>query len=322
MKHKYHRRRAQTKNRHESPRARVRSVWHLPFATFLRDSAPNGFHIDVEVWLSLEPSRADIIILRRGVAPDAQGAALHRLWPLLRAVTVLEYKSPIPSSYRRGDLIRLISYGALYHSQHAKDLSSSDELTLVLVVASLTPTLRDEVKRMGWDLVTLSQGYLRVRGVMYRCFIVVLDDVCQEEKSELLRTFSHHPVSDPEVRAWMAYWMKERKMNRIRRPTREEVDLIMRDLVKRLPANERLEGLAPKKLIEHIPEHKLVVNLPLEMLRALSPEYVQSLPEDVQLKIQKRLDHDTPAPKSSKPRMSKQTKTVAPPTNRRSRKAA
>lgn len=53
------------------------------------------------------------------------------------------------------------------------------ELTLVLVVAKLTRTVRDEVKRMGWDLETLSKGYVRVVGVMYLCFIVVINDACK-----------------------------------------------------------------------------------------------------------------------------------------------
>lgn len=111
-------------------------------------------------------------------------------------------------------------------------------------------------------------------------------------------------------------------MSRIRRPTQEEVDLIMRDLVKRLPTEERLDGLAPKTLIEHIPAHKLVVNLPLDLLRALSPDYLQSLPEDVQHKVQKRLDNENRSPKSAKSSAPRQTKNVAPQTTRRSRKAA
>ncbi|HMY17247.1 MAG TPA: hypothetical protein PKA58_13080 [Polyangium sp.] len=111
-------------------------------------------------------------------------------------------------------------------------------------------------------------------------------------------------------------------MNRNGRPTQEEVDLIMKDLIKRLPTEDRLGGLAPKTLIAHIPTNKLVVSLPLEMLRALSPEYLQSLPEDVQLKIQKRRDNEARTPKSKPSRTSKQTENVAPPTTRRSRKAA
>lgn len=322
MRHKIHRRAAQTRDRHEVRRVRVRSVWHLPFAAFLQDAAPNGFKVQIEVWLSLEPSRADIVLLRRSAEKPTEGGAFRRLWPMLRSVSILEYKSPARSSFRRGDLIRLVSYGGLYHAQHAQELSNSDELTLVLIVASLTPTLRDEVKRMGWTLETLSNGYLRVHGVMYRCFIVVINDVCQEEQNELLRAFSHHPVMDPRVRAWMSYWMKERKMSRIRRPTQEEVDLIMRDLVKRLPTEERLDGLAPKTLIDHIPTHKLVVNLPLDLLRALSPDYLQSLPEDVQHKIQKRLDNETRSPKSEKSSAPQEPQNVAPQTTRRSRKAA
>lgn len=104
-------------------------------------------------------------------------------------------------------------------------------------------------------------------------FVVVIDDVCQEEQNELLRAFSHHPVEDPQVRSWISFWMKEQKMRRIRRPTREEVDQIMRDLVKRLPTEERLEGLAPKTLIDRIPSDKLV-GAPRASTKEASPENV------------------------------------------------
>jgi hypothetical protein len=188
----------------------------------LQEVAPQGFDVHVEVWLLLEPPRADVLILRRGKKPARDAKALRRLWLLLGAVTILEYKSPLRSSFRRGDLVRLVGYGALYHARHRKNLDDCDELTLVLVVASLTRTLLEEIKRMGWTLEQLEGGYARILGVMYPCYVVVMDDVCQEERSELLRVFSHHPVKDAQVRSWMSYWMKEPQCSELDAPRRKK----------------------------------------------------------------------------------------------------
>lgn len=319
-------RRSRTSAAHRSTHRRRRTAWHLPFATLLREVAPRGFEVQVEVWLSLEPQRADVLILRRGTGSTQQGAFLfRRLWPLLGQVTVLEYKSPVRSSFRRGDLVRLVSYGASYHSRHAKNLVNCDELTLVLVVASVTPTLRSEIKRMGWTLEQLEGGYARIRGVMYPCYIVAIDDVCQEERSEVLRAFSRHPVTDLQVQSWLSVWTKELNVQRIRRPTRAEIHAMREELVERLQTDLRAIGIAPPELIQRIPPKLLVPNLPLDMLRAISPEYIKTLPERVQRKVQKLLTEKAPrAPRKPKETSTKEASptNVGAPTTRRSRKAA
>ncbi|HRI67744.1 MAG TPA: hypothetical protein PK156_26055 [Polyangium sp.] len=276
-----------------------------------------------EVLLCLEPSRADILLVRRGKKSKVQVYLLKGLWELLGRYTILEYKSPVRSSFRRGDLIRLVSYGAQYHSRYLKKLVNSDELTLVLVVASLTPTLIGEIEQMGWTLEPLSKGYARVQGVMYACYIVVIDDVCQEERNDLLRAFSHHPVEDPEARSWISCWMKEQNMQPIRHPNRLERAAMRRDFIKRFPPDERLEGMLPQTMLRRISTEKLVVNLPIEMLRALSTKYIKTLPEDVQLKIQARFEKDDERQRRAQARAAaKSVRKVAPPTIRRSRTVA
>lgn len=277
-----------------------------------------GFEVLVEVLLGLEPSRADILILRRGKKIRRGEHLLQRLWPLLGQYTVLEYKSPVRSSFRRGDLIRLISYGAQYHSRHVKHLINSDELTLVLVVASLTPTLFGEIERMGWTLERMEGGYARVKGVMYPCYVVVIDEVCQEERSDLLRAFSHHPVKDPRVRSSISQWMKEQNM----RPSRSKLAQGNRELIKLILLDKKSEGRLPQALLDVVPREELVLNLPIDVLRALSGEYLQTLAEDVQLKIQARLTREARKERAAAKRAAKETTIVAPPTTRRSRRAA
>ncbi len=78
-------------------------------------------------------------------------------WPRLDRVTVLEYKSPVDSAFRPGDLRCLLGYGVLYETAHLDEVPEREELTLVLVVASITPTLLKEIERNGWTL-TLQGG--------------------------------------------------------------------------------------------------------------------------------------------------------------------
>jgi hypothetical protein len=52
---------------------------------------------------------------------------------------------------------------------------------------------------------------------------------------------------------------------------------------------ERLAGIAPAERLADVSERDLVLALPVEVLRGLSKEYIQTLPEDVQHKIRERI---------------------------------
>ena len=168
-------------------------LWHLAFVTLIQHRAPPNFEVQSEVRLTIEPQRADMLLLRRiGVERlDDQGRVLRSLWPLLGRVTVLEYKIPVDSAFRPGDLLRLVGYGVLYDTGHLDELPQREELTLVLVVASVTPNLLKEIKRMSWALVPLGGGYGRIEGAVYTVFVVITDEVTETERDEYLRLFSH-----------------------------------------------------------------------------------------------------------------------------------
>lgn len=318
MKHQNHPQRSRAKSHHRSTLKRKRNAWLLPFASLLREVAPSGFQVLVEVLLGLEPPRADILILRRGKKAPRQGRLFRRLWPRLRKYTVLEYKSPLDSSFRRGDLIRLVSYGTLYHCRHVKDMFCSDELTLVLVVAGLTQALFDEIERMGWTFEPMEGGYARIKGVMYPCYVVVIDEVCQEERSELLRVFSHHPVTDPLVQQWISQWQKENDM----RPSRSKFAQGNRELIRLILLDKKSEGRLGQTLLEEVPREELIVKLPIDVLRGLSPDYLQTLPEEVQRKVQARLRTFARKQRAAAKQASALTATALPAAPRRTRRAA
>jgi hypothetical protein len=261
-------------------------LWHLAFVNLVQRRAPPNFEVQSEVRLTIEPQRADILLLRRlGAArQDHKARVLRSLWPRLGLVTVLEYKSPVDSAFRPGDLRRLVGYGVLYHTAHLVELPEREDLTLVLVVASVTPTLLQEIERMGWTLTPLNGGYARIEGLMYTTHVVVIDEVTEAERDEYLRLFSHKPALPGEATQWLRQWMRETKM---KQPDMEELpgfeELFAKSIAKaieKMPIEERLAGLAPEQV---------VLALPLELLRALPDEYIRSLPTEIQEQVRKRL---------------------------------
>ena len=279
-------------------------LWHLAFANLIQHRAPPNFEVQTEVRLTIEPQRADMLLLRRigAAAEDDKAEVLRMLWPRLGLVTVLEFKSPIDSSFRPGDLLRLWGYGVLYDTAHLDELPGPRDLTLALVVASVTPTLLAEIARMGWTCSPLLGGYGRIDGAVYTIHLVVTDEVTEAERDEYLRLFSHRKVQQGEATRWLRQWMKETKM---KQPDIEELpefeemfQKTIGKIMQAMPLKERLEGLAPEQVLSAFaPEQRLagvstehlILALPVDVLRVLPEQVLRSLPPEVQEKIQQRL---------------------------------
>jgi hypothetical protein len=163
-----------------------RTVWHNLFAALLLERRSPDFDVLADVPLSVEPQRADLLLLRkhRSGGRTAPGSVLRALWPKLRAHTIVEFKSAA-RPLRIGDLIRLLGYAAQYHARHARRIGRG-ELGLVLVVARRSPTLDAELGRLGWGLGAGKGGYLPIRGGPYPGWVVVLDRVRRAEGEGVL----------------------------------------------------------------------------------------------------------------------------------------
>jgi hypothetical protein len=297
-------------------------LWHLAFVNLIQRRAPPNFEVQSEVRLTIEPQRADILLLRRIGAErqDHEARVLRMLWPRLGLVTILEYKSPVDSAFRPGDLLRLVGYGVLYHTAHLHDLAEREDLTLVLVVASVTPTLLQEIKGMGWTLTSLGGGYARIEGVMYTAYVVVTDEVTEAERDEYLRLFSRRPASPGEAAQWLQQWMRDTKM---KQPNIEELpgyEEMFQKLVEAMPLEkrlaglaaeqvlgafapeqrlaglapeQRLAGLAPEQRLAGLAPEQVILALPLEVLRALPEDFLRSLPTEIQAQVRQRLQGAT-----------------------------
>ncbi|KYG04538.1 hypothetical protein BE21_46255 [Sorangium cellulosum] len=278
-----------------------RNLWHLGFANLVRARAPANISVHLDVPLTIEPQRADMLLLRKEGAPHEGGGArvLRGLWPLLGTDTLLEYKSPARSAFRRGDLLRLWGYGVQHHVAQIDRLSSYRELTLVLVIASITRTLVRELDEMDWTLVRLGGGYGRIDGAVYTTYLVVTDEVAEAEQDDFLRIFSHRPVLGSEARQWLRQWVRPAKEGMMQDVEEMEgYDEMLQKLLDSLPIERRLAGLTPEERLAGLaPEERLAGLSPAHQLLALSDEalrgfpdeYLRSLPAEVQDAIRRRI---------------------------------
>lgn len=259
----------------------VYDLWHLAFANLIEQRAPPNFEVQSEVRLSIEPQRADLLLLRRlgTERRDHDARVLLDIWPRLSKVTVAEFKSPSKSSFRHGDLVRLWSYGSVYQTAHITEVPLRSDLTLLLVIPSLIPTLLEEIAAMGWELCDLGRGYRRIDGAVYDLYVAVTDEVAEAERDEFLRIFSHKPVTDPAISRWFRHWIAERNMTQN---------------VKDIPGFEEmwqklLDDLTPEQRLRGLSLTQQLLALPDEVLRELSDAYVSTLPPEGQKAIRQRL---------------------------------
>ena len=146
--------------------------------------------------------------------------------------------------------------------------------------------------------------------------------VVEHEKDALLSMFAQHRMSSTQALVW---WQQQTGSSMANLKDLEHFDDVVRSFVESLPLEQRLAGLAPEQIAavlapeqrlaglapEQIaaalapeqrvaglaPEQRLVgldeahavLALPLPMLRALSPDYIKNLPQDIQDEVQRRL---------------------------------
>ncbi len=257
----------------------MRGLWHLAFAQLVTSRAPACFEVQSEVRLSIEPARADILLLRRKDVPqDDRGAALLPvLWPLLGRVTILEFKSPSRSSLRAGDLLRLFAYGFTYDSAHTSELPERADLSLVLVLPQITPTLRKEVERLGHAIDAIGGGYFRLVGAPYAAYIVVTDEVSAAEHDEFLQLFSHRLPKPGTAISWFGTFAAEKVMKNPEMKEEFDQDEALRNLARMFPVEFWMEGVPPEEICRRLTVQQLLAGLTPEKLVDL----VAHLPPEV-----------------------------------------
>lgn len=261
------------------------TAWHVLFVDSLAECGPPGFDVLAEQPLSTEPLRADVVVVRRRQGPENDSAArtLRGFWPLVRHTALIEFKSPTRPLHP-GELAKLFGYGGQYHALHIEKLGSADNLLLVLVVAAITPTLRDELQLLRLAPRRIAGGYLRAAGRPYHLLIANLSAIVEADAhDDLMRIF----VQSKLLSLFAKQFVERHSMNPSAASNftelegyHEVVQRFLRDLT---PA-DRLEGLA---------EEHVILALSDKALRALSDEYLRELPPHVQQAIRARIGRPT-----------------------------
>src|SRR5689334_11483283 len=143
----------------------TRTPWHIYFALMVQETTPPDVEVKIEITLTKELQRGDLLLLRSAGMPrrDDLAGAFRDLWPRLRTDTLVEFKS-LAHPLAPGDLARLQGYGAQYFADNVKRPLELEDLTLVLVVPRRTPMLANEIHRMRWTAEPLGGGYERLHG--------------------------------------------------------------------------------------------------------------------------------------------------------------
>jgi hypothetical protein len=292
----------------------VVDFWHLAFADLIKQRAPLSFAVKSEVRLPIEMQRANLLLLQRfgSERQDEQARVLSWIWPRLSKVTIVEFKSPSGSSFRRGDLLRLCGYGPLYQAAHIEEVPLRGDLTQLLVIPSLVPTLLEEIAAMGWELCDLGGGYRRIDGAVYDLYVAVTDEVAEVERDGFLRIFSHLPVTDPKACWWLQQWMEERKNRPRRIQDMPGFDEMWEKFMVDLPFEQRIVGMSTEEVLSHFspeqrlaglsPEQRLLglspteqlLAMPDEVLRGLTGAFLSSLPLETQEAIRRRFGRAEP----------------------------
>jgi hypothetical protein len=251
-----------------------RTVWHVLFAALLRERRAPGFDVHAEVALSTEPQRADLLLLRqRAPTPPGEGAVLRGLWPRLGSDSLVEFKSPT-RPLRRGDLIRLLGYGAQYHAREVARLERR-ALSLVLIVPTLSPTLGDELARLGWRLGRGRGGYAPVEGGPYPSWLVRLDEVGASEGDAVLEPFVRATLTQLRgpARAW---WV-----DHLHGPA---VEGLMQELSELEGYDELVAALLSPQAVRNLPPsmqaHILALLSPESVAAGLTAEQLAALPAE------------------------------------------
>lgn len=231
-----------------------RTAWHPSFALFLQQRKPVGVALQVEVMLSQEPQRADILLLESTAERDDSTAQVFLpLWPLIKRRALLEFKSR-KAAFEAGDFSRLVGYAGQYLAAHTAELIPS-ELTLVVVVAAVNSALEAELRDYGITLSELGRGYWVGRLGPFTVVLIDLSVVSESEHDEVMGLFAR--AATPGDAGWR--WAIQNVFGETEAAMAdlEGYSEILQEFLSKLAPEQRLAGLAPEQRLAGLSDEEL-----------------------------------------------------------------
>lgn len=301
-----------------------RTAWHYLFTFLLRRHGPRWLEVRDEVPLSDAPHRLDYLLLRRlpEIPADDPGETLRGLWPLLPPTTIAELKT-VSRPFRSRNLDRLFGYLHLYYSaddggdaplstapsnqdsladtarpgRRPRAVEHASNLAGLLIVPARTPTLEQEVRQRGLTWLDLGGGYAELTGGLFRLFVAEIDVVADTANDEMVGLFGHDRGRTLDARHFWAELVGTKEAMMAVQEL-EDYEEVVRRFLALLPPEKRMEGiepeqrvagLAPEQVVRAMGPDQLLPAMPDEMLRALSEEFIDKLPEPTRSAVRKRL---------------------------------
>lgn len=265
----------------------TRTAWHVLLAALLGQRSPRRFHVRSEVPLSVEPLRADYILLRAGADGNDTAGTLRGLWPLLATETIVEFKS-IGRPYRSRNLDRLLSYIHLYYADEPEKLQRRADLCGVILVPARTKSLDADVEAQHLRWQDLGGGYWQLLGGAFALYVAEIDVVSEAEDDDLLRLFGHGEARTAEARRWLAQQLGAEE-TAMEMHELEGFDEVIRKIAATLPPAQVLAAYEPAQVLAEYKPEQLLLALPDETLRGLTDAYLDTLPAPTRAAIRARI---------------------------------
>jgi hypothetical protein len=309
-----------TKNAQPTPRrrfTRIYTAWHPILVALLEHVLSGGFYQCIsEYQLSREPLRIDIVVVRRsrpGTPP-----APHLLVSIVGDLadhTLVHFKGPT-DELERDDARMLFAYALQYLV--VAELHDPALVALRVVASRLTSRFVEALRLLGCELTTMAEGVHEGRLGVFPLRVIETVPANARPGEHLLYTVTPGMLADPGGVPALSgeesevFYALQEHVEQLRHPLPkmkrrhmkdadkvvESFEKAMVSILARMPPEQRLAGLAPEQRLAGLaPEQRLagltkaqtVLALPDEMLRALSNEYLATLPLETRAAIQKRL---------------------------------
>jgi hypothetical protein len=228
------------------------TIWHLPFGALVEQRCPAWIKVALEALLQRESQRIDQVYTLRAHRtrnPSDEGTVLRGLWKYIHVVGIAEFKS-LSAPVAPGDVERLGACGWHWLSKHPK--TSPNDVVLVLIVASITPTLREEIALCNTSLEDVGNGYFRACVAALATIVVVLDDVAEAEQDDWLRAFGHTRPRTSEVIQWLRGHTNILENEMYRYDQLKGHDDMVRKIAESIPAEIKLATLTVEERLAGI----------------------------------------------------------------------
>jgi hypothetical protein len=254
-----------------------------------------------EFQLSREPLRLDVLIIRR-VGKPRPPALLRPEVALFGRHTLLHVKGATDEP-EPGDALSLVAYGCLYVKQER--LPGTDGVVLVLLANRLTPRFRRQIEDLGGQLGERVPGLWQGQVAGFTLHAIETQVREHEPGERLLYMLSKDvlekpgdlgPLTEPELDICRVLYRHVEQLGH-----REDATMIkdrqklsksyleaLQRLAEVMPIEARLAGLAPEQRLAGLAAEQLLPSLPEELLRALSAEYLATLPASVRRAVERR----------------------------------